>query len=74
MSTASILARLARLERALHIDEPVDDRSREQVLKQLDIMGDRMRAEPGWTEPTPEQIEKTKRDFVAMMEAMRANA
>jgi hypothetical protein len=67
MNTASILARLARLERALHLDEPDHDRSLEQVLKQLDIMGERMRAQPGWKPPTPEQIEKTKRDFTAMM-------
>jgi hypothetical protein len=47
-------------------------RSVEQVLKQLDIMAERTRVDPKWTPPTPDEIEATKRDFVAMMETMRA--
>jgi hypothetical protein len=47
-STASILARLARLEKALHLEDFGDDGSLEQVLKQLSIIASRRREAPGW--------------------------
>jgi hypothetical protein len=66
----TLLARLERLERRQ--PEPVDaDRSLEQVMAQLNIMGERMRAQPGWKEPTEEQKAATLREFTAMVETMR---
>jgi hypothetical protein len=65
MSTiTAILRRLDALEAKLAV-KPDDNRSLEQVLKQLDLMAERMRADPKWREPTPDEIAQTKRDLAA---------
>jgi nucleoside-diphosphate-sugar epimerase len=46
-STASILARLARLEKALHLEEPVEIDTRD-VRRTLDLICERRRAQAGW--------------------------
>jgi hypothetical protein len=60
----TILNRLAALE-ARHLEEPDADRSLEQVMKQLDLIAERLHASPDWKEPTPEQRAQSLRDLDA---------
>jgi DNA-binding ferritin-like protein len=57
----TILNRLAALESRQA--PPTDDGALDRINKQLDLIAERMRASPGYVPPTPEQIEKTKRNL-----------
>lgn len=50
MSMASIMARLERIERKLNLAEPADDNAAamRDVRRQLDLIAERRRAQPGW--------------------------
>jgi hypothetical protein len=53
MSMSSILARLDRLERHLHLDEPVDDGAvTARLLERLSVIRSRLQAQPGRVAPT----------------------
>jgi hypothetical protein len=68
MSMARILARLDRLERALHIDEPADKSVLvERLMAETDLVAARLRASPNYTEPTPEENATYWAEFGAFM-------
>jgi hypothetical protein len=74
MSTASILARLARLEKALNLEEPEDDGAGERVRRMLETMATNMRAAPGWKELPPDPSGGRLRALIEAARAAKAKA
>lgn len=66
--------RLQQLERKRSNWRAVNEASgaRERFMARIDRMGARLRADPNWKPPTPEQAEAIKQDFKAYF-AAKAN-
>jgi hypothetical protein len=67
---SQILARLDRLERALHLDEPEDNHALERLMAEMDLTAARLRASPDWRDPTPAELAEAERNFDEFMRSL----
>jgi hypothetical protein len=67
----TIVKRLQQLERKRSVRLAVNDASgaRERFMAQINRMAARLRADPNWKPPTPEQAEEIKQYFKAYFAA-----